>query len=189
MNTERVSVSEPRTLPSAGQLSGANSDHPRGSFLPSDPIAISIVSNSQLLREGLVMLLDTYIHVRLIGIYSGESHSGSHLQNPEGHIVLLDSGIGTDAAMTWTKWWRNLAPSARVLVLEIADDIETILACIEAGANGYTLKGASPAEVAQAIQFIQQGKTKCSPEITAQLFSRLAELSTQSPSIITSTPP
>ncbi len=140
-------------------------------------VTISIVSNSRLLREGLIELLSAYLNLRLLGTYAGLPESGRQVPNPEGHVILLDSGIGQDAAIAWTRWWRNLAPPACVLILELAHDTRTILGCIEAGASGYTLEGASPAEVAQAIRLIREGKTACSPEVTAQLFARLAELS------------
>jgi two-component system, NarL family, response regulator NreC len=140
-------------------------------------IQISIISNSQLLREGLPTLLAPHVKVRLVATYSGEYHSGTELLNPPGHIVLLDSGMGRSAAIGWIRRWRELFPTTDVFILELAGDIDLIIACIEAGASGYTLQGASTAEVAEAIKDLGKGKAHASPELISRLFARVAALS------------
>jgi two-component system, NarL family, nitrate/nitrite response regulator NarL len=138
-----------------------------------ETIAISIVSRSLLLRDGLVSLLSKHLSLTLVGTYTGELNVTADLPNPPGHVVLLDSGIGRDLAMAQTRQWRSMSPPARVLVLELNDDVQAILDCIEAGAGGYTLQGASPADVATAIMQIRRGEAICTPQVTAQLFARL----------------
>jgi DNA-binding NarL/FixJ family response regulator len=139
-------------------------------------IAISIVSNSHLLGEGLLSLLSPHLSLQLIGSYSGAFRINSPLPNPAGHVVLLDSSVGHTVAIAWTRHWRALIPPAFVLILELANDNTLILACIEAGASGYTLEGASAVELAEAIKDVRCGKAHCSPEVTAQLYARVASL-------------
>lgn len=139
-------------------------------------IAISVISNSRLLSEGLVALLDRRMKLQLIATYPGEPITSDPTLNPRGHVVLLDSSIGRTAAQNWTRFWRQHTPPASVVILELLDDVELILACIEAGASGYTLQGATPEEVADTIWLVSQGGAQCSPHITAHLFSRLAHL-------------
>jgi DNA-binding NarL/FixJ family response regulator len=142
----------------------------------SDEIAVSVISNSRLFREGIVSLLEAHLTLHMIGSYTGAVDYNDTLPNPEGHVVLLDSGIGQQAAITWTRRWRNLVPPAFVVVLELANEPQTILNCIEAGASAYTVQDTSPAEVAYSIWLVRQGKAQCSPDMVRQLFSRLAEL-------------
>ncbi len=137
-------------------------------------IKMSIVSNSQLLREGLVKLLVAHIDLELIGSYPASMHVPAALTNPVNHIVLLDGSINFAALQTWIAYWRGLTPPALILVLELVHDNDMVLACIEAGANGYVLRGASAAELAQAITLAQQGLAHCTPDVTAQMFARLA---------------
>jgi DNA-binding NarL/FixJ family response regulator len=61
-----------------------------------------------------------------------------------------------------------------VIIIEVENDKDLILAYIEIGASGYTLKEASPTELVQAVWYASQGLAQCSPEITAYLFARLA---------------
>ncbi len=143
-----------------------------------DPIIeISIVSNSQLLREGLPTLLSPHLKVQLVATYSGEYRSTIQLLNPPGHMVLLDSSVGISVATNWIRRWRELFPPTHVFILELASDVDLIVACIEAGASGYTLQGASTSEVAQAIKDARKGKANSSPEVISRLFARIASLS------------
>jgi two-component system, NarL family, nitrate/nitrite response regulator NarL len=138
--------------------------------------AITVVSNSRLLREGLVKLLEPHLFLTLVGTYPGTPVPTFGLPSPDGHVVLLDSGLGTAAAVEWTTLWRGQRPVPHVLILELADDFDTIIACIEAGAGGYTERGAPASEVAEAISMVQRGAARCSPELAGHLFARLAQL-------------
>jgi len=139
---------------------------------------ITIVSHSRLLRDGLVTLLAPHLRVHLIGGYGGNAKPDAQMPSPHRHIVLIDSGIGQEFAALWIAWWRAHATPARVILLEVEDDTEVILAYIEMGISGYTLKEAPPIEVAQAIYLARQGLAQCSQEMTAHLFARLAALRT-----------
>src|SRR5689334_11095677 len=66
------------------------------------PIPVSIVSNSSLLKEGLPTLLHPYIGLELIATYSGELVEDLHLPALPGHVAVVDSNVGPDAAVKWT---------------------------------------------------------------------------------------
>src|SRR4051812_4544877 len=75
----------------AGSFAMATYDnHSSRQSLRSEPIPISVVSNSLLLREGLVKLLEQYIDIRLVGSYPGQLDTLTDCPNPRGHTVLLD---------------------------------------------------------------------------------------------------
>jgi len=137
-------------------------------------VPISIVSSSRLFREGLARLLAPFTTIRVIGDYAGNSSGRNFERKPEGLIVLLDAGIGLQLITEWTQTLRESSPAAQILVLELADDYEPILACIEAGANGYLLQGASGLDVVKAIHEVSEQRARCSPDVTARLFQRLA---------------
>ncbi|MBZ0316585.1 MAG: response regulator transcription factor [Anaerolineae bacterium] len=141
-----------------------------------NPIPVSFVSNSQLLREGLLTLLSPYVALQLVGTYSETVAEKDSFLNPPSHIVLLDNGMGREACLEWVRFCYLLDSPARVVLLEMVNNVKLILECIEAGAHGYVLQGASPAEVALVIQQAQAGVAQCSPEVTALLFKRLAQL-------------
>jgi DNA-binding NarL/FixJ family response regulator len=93
-------------------------------------------------------------------------------------VALIYGAIGATAAVAWTNRWRRSCAAAPVVLLELDNAPELILACIEAGAGVYTLRGASAQELAATIISVRPGLARCSPEITACLFDRLAALKT-----------
>jgi DNA-binding NarL/FixJ family response regulator len=141
-------------------------------------IHLSIVSNSHLLREALTVLLQTHHSIHLIDNYAGDADIISTVTNSSNHLFLLDSGIGREAAISHIQAWRSQQPSSYVIVLELKNDSDLILDCIEAGAHGYALQGAKSAEVIEIIEQVCQGTAQCSKEVTAKLFERLAHFKT-----------
>jgi DNA-binding NarL/FixJ family response regulator len=139
-----------------------------------DVIPVSIVSNSCLLRDGLARLLTPHAQLNIFARYPGQPITTSSWPNPVGHQVLLDATVGQQQSINWIRALRQLSPPAHVVVLELADDCDCILACIEAGATAYLPLGASVQDVVQAIQDAHMDRARCSPEITALLFNRLA---------------
>jgi DNA-binding NarL/FixJ family response regulator len=136
-------------------------------------VAISIVSDSRLLSDGLFTLLATRIALHPVAHYHTSAPTDKPLPNPNGHIVLIDGSAGRQMAQRWTRYWRACTPPAHVLVLEMVNDVDLIVDCIEAGVGGYVLQGESVDEVVQAITEVQQGLAKCSPEVTGRLCARL----------------
>ncbi len=147
--------------------------HSKKSTLASS--SISIVTNSYLLREAITLALQSHQPTYLINSYIGDINIASTAIKLSNHLVLIDSGIGENATITHIQAWRSLQPSPYVVVLELKNDIELILDCIQAGAHGYALQGASSAEVIQIVEQVYQGTAQCSPEVTAKLFERLAQ--------------
>jgi two-component system, NarL family, nitrate/nitrite response regulator NarL len=137
-------------------------------------ISLSIVSNSQLLCEGLPVLLASYFNFTLLNSHAGEAPSNStDLPTCSGHVVLIDSRIGQELALQWIRVWRAQSPPASVVIMELMNESRLIVECIAAGGCAYTLQGASIAELADTIQLARQGLARCSPDVTAQVFARL----------------
>src|SRR5438034_7940596 len=77
-------------------------------------VPVTIVSNSRLLREGLVRLLAAFDGISVIAEYPSDSIAIACTPNPEGHVVLLDGGIGQEAAIHWSQALGKLTPPACV---------------------------------------------------------------------------
>src|SRR5690349_3405471 len=91
-------------------------------------IPLSIVSNSLLLREGLLLLLKPYLNARCVGSYSGSGVKNDPSRpNPSGHIALVDSNLGKETTLEWIGYWKNLLVPALVVILETTSDPELIL--------------------------------------------------------------
>jgi DNA-binding NarL/FixJ family response regulator len=164
-----------------GESKGSADHRHKGEEIAPQPahIAMSIVSNSQVVHEGLLNLLSSYSDLYLVGNYPGRfpgALEAQMLPNPPVHVVLVDGGMDHGEVAAWTSYWRSTTPPAYVVVIEIeiANDIDALLSFIESGAGGYVPKGAPLIEIVAVIRLVVQGLVECSPEVAAQLFARLA---------------
>jgi DNA-binding NarL/FixJ family response regulator len=67
----------------------------------------------------------------------------------------------------------EVLPAAKVVVLTTYDTDRDILRAIEAGASGYLLKDASPAELADAVRAAARGETVLAPSVASTLIRQV----------------
>jgi DNA-binding NarL/FixJ family response regulator len=60
-----------------------------------------------------------------------------------------------------------------ILILTAYDDDPYVMAVLQAGANGYVLKTASPEELVQAVRDVQAGKSALDASVTQKLMARM----------------
>lgn len=68
-----------------------------------------------------------------------------------------------------TRWIRANYRDIGVLVLTAYDDDPYVMAVLQAGANGYVLKTAAPAEIVQAVRDVHEGKSALDSHIAQKL--------------------
>ena len=91
-------------------------------------------------------------------------------------LVLMDlqMGSGMDGVRA-TSEIRALADAPRVLILTTYDTDADILRAVEAGASGYLLKDAAPADLVDAVHKAARGETVLAPMVAARLMTRMAQ--------------
>jgi DNA-binding NarL/FixJ family response regulator len=67
----------------------------------------------------------------------------------------------------------RVAPEVAVLVLTMSDDDDTVFAAMRAGARGYLLKSASPAEVERGIRAVANGEAILGPQVASRAMATL----------------
>jgi DNA-binding NarL/FixJ family response regulator len=72
-----------------------------------------------------------------------------------------------------TRWVRAHLPEVGVLILTAYDDEPSVMAVLQAGANGYVLKTARTDELIQAVRDVYEGKSALDPVVARQLMSAL----------------
>jgi DNA-binding NarL/FixJ family response regulator len=72
-------------------------------------------------------------------------------------IVIMDIQLPDISGIKCTAKLKQLMPNAQILMFTVRNDEEQIFKALEAGASGYLLKGAGPAEVLRALREIAAG--------------------------------
>ena len=70
---------------------------------------------------------------------------------------------------------RNAVPSLHVIVFTAFDNDERIIAALEAGANGYLLKGAPREDMFHAIRVTMQGGSLLQPVVASKLLRHMGQ--------------
>jgi two-component system, NarL family, response regulator LiaR len=88
-------------------------------------------------------------------------------------VVLMDLAMAQMDGAEATRRIRALDQPARVLVLTAFDTDERILEAVQAGAQGYLLKGAKPAEIFDAVRIVHSGGSLLQPAVANSLLRAL----------------
>jgi DNA-binding NarL/FixJ family response regulator len=90
-------------------------------------------------------------------------------------VVLLDVRMRRQDGITATRALRRLAAPPKIIVLTTFDHDEVVLRAVEAGADGFLLKTASPAEILAAVRNVAAGDGAVSPGTARQLFAHVRD--------------
>ena len=88
-------------------------------------------------------------------------------------VAIVDLRLSGMTGMDTLRSLRALDPHLRLLVVSGYEDQGTILAAVEAGADGYILKDDLPAHARHALQEIRAGKSPFSGRVGAILLAEL----------------
>ena len=138
-------------------------------------IRILLVDDHPVVRLGLRGMLDAEPDLTVVG----EASSGATglaaaiAQKPD--VVLMDLRMPDGDGVWATGQILARAPGTRVLVLTTYESDRDILRAIEAGAGGYLLKDAAPAELAEAVRAAARGETVLAPSVASTLVRQVRQ--------------
>lgn len=135
-------------------------------------IRLLIADDHPVVRAGLRALFATEPDLEVVG----EAATGAEAVERSGSgvdIVLMDLqfGDGMQGAEA-TRRIRATAGAPHVLVLTNYDTDADILGAVEAGASGYLLKDAPPAELIAAVHAAARGESALAPRVAGRLEAR-----------------
>lgn len=143
------------------------------SELRNAPIRILIVDDHPVVLAGLTSMLGTQAGIAVAGSASSGEEALEMLQTNSADLLLLDlrmpgmSGIETLHAIKRAKI------SVRVIILTSFETDEDIYRAVQAGAQGYLLKGAPQSDMIDAIRAVHSGKRYFPRQIAARLAERM----------------
>ena len=137
------------------------------------PYRVLVVEDHKIMCDGIRALLDRGGEF----IVEGEAESGTEAIQvcTEIHpdVVLMDIGLpGLNGVDATTELLRN-CPNAKVIILSMYDDEESVVSAIRAGARGYVVKRASAGDLLEALRTVARGSSYLSPNVSERLLSRI----------------
>ncbi len=138
-------------------------------------IKILLADDHALLREGLRKSFES-AGDNVVGEASSGEEAVALARALQPQVVLMDLSMPVMDGIEATRRIREEAPSVRIAVLTMHDDIDKTRDAIAAGASAYLSKGTSFTEVRETVARVAEGDTVLSPALAgAMLTSAQAE--------------
>ncbi|GAA0622723.1 response regulator transcription factor [Kribbella sandramycini] len=138
----------------------------------SDPVRLLLVDDDPLVRAGLASMLAGAPELQLVGQAADGRQAIDAVRELRPDVVLMDIGMPVLDGVAATA---ELRGQAEVLILTTFGSDEHLLRALRAGAAGYLLKDAAPAEIVAAVLKVAAGESVLSPQSTRQLMDYVGE--------------
>jgi DNA-binding NarL/FixJ family response regulator len=140
------------------------------------PVKVLLADDQGLVRSGFKVLLDVEDDITVVGEATNGAEAVEQAMATRPDVVLMDirmpklDGIQATAQIARTSGLERV----RVLILTTYDTDEYVFEALQAGASGFLLKDAGPAELLHAIRVIAAGDALLAPRITRRLIAQFA---------------
>jgi DNA-binding NarL/FixJ family response regulator len=114
-----------------------------------EPIRVLIADDHALFRRGLEMVLEEEDDIDLVGQASDGTEAIAVAGEALPDVVLMDIRMPKITGIEACRATKEVAPSAKIVMLTISDEEEDLFEAIRAGASGYLLKDIPLDEVSE----------------------------------------
>jgi DNA-binding NarL/FixJ family response regulator len=142
-------------------------------------IKVLLVDDHRLVRAGLQSLLDASDDIRVVGTAADGQEAIDLAAAAAPDVVLMDLSMPRMGGVEATRRLRADHPDVQVVVLTSFSDQELVLDAIDAGAVGYLLKDADPADLIEGVRAAAAGQSPLDPKVAHTLLTRRAERAVQ----------
>ncbi len=141
-----------------------------------EPIRTLIVDDHALFRRGLEIVLVSESDIEVVGEAGDGAEAVERGQRVAPDVVLMDVRMPRSSGIEACRAIKDVAPSAKIIILTMSDEEEDLFEAIRAGASGYLLKDIPLDEVSEAVRAVYGGQSLISPAMAGKLLTEFATL-------------
>jgi DNA-binding NarL/FixJ family response regulator len=139
----------------------------------SEPIRILVADDHPVVRDGLVAILSTQPDFEVVGEAGTGAEAVAQAQALDPDVLLLDLEMPELDGVGVLRRLREIGAAVRVVVFTAFDTDERILDAVQAGAQGYLLKGAPREDLFNAVRVVHGGGSLLQPIVASKLLKRV----------------
>jgi DNA-binding NarL/FixJ family response regulator len=133
------------------------------------PIRVVIADDHPAFRSGLRLIIESAADLELAGEATTGEEAVATATRERPAVVVMDLRMPDLDGIEATRRILAQAPSAKIVVLTMFEDDDSVFAAMRAGALGYLLKGADESDILRAIRAIAAGDAIFGPEIARRV--------------------
>ena len=138
---------------------------------PAHAIRVLLADDEELMRAGLRLLLETADDVVVVAEADDAPAAVRACRGGGVDVALLDVRMPGGGSSAATGIGRE-SPTTRVVMLTTFDDEDALTAALRAGAVGFLLKDAAPADLLHAVRASARGEQVLAPQVVRRLVER-----------------
>jgi DNA-binding NarL/FixJ family response regulator len=145
-------------------------------MIPAQKISVMVVDDHPLVRVGIAAIVNARADMTVVAQTGTGEEAVELFRRHRPDVTLMDlrlpgrmGGVEAIAAMRTTR------PEARFIVVTTYDGDEDIHRALEAGAQGYIIKGMPYQTLVEAVQRVHAGKRFLPPPVANALASRMPD--------------
>ncbi len=141
----------------------------------SEPITVLVVDDHTVVRKGMMALLATEPDLQIVGEASNGKEAVEKALALHPKVVLMDLVMPELDGIEATRLIKEKADDIQILVLTSFSSKDKVIPSLNAGAIGYMLKDANPADLIRAIHQVAIGEGALHPSVTRLVLHRFSQ--------------
>jgi len=132
-------------------------------------IRVLAADDHAIVRDGIARLIRTQSDMQLVAEASDGREAVAQFRNHHPDVTLMDLQMPDMNGIDAINAIRGEFPEARIVVLTTYAGDAQVKRALQAGAQGYLLKGLLRKELLDTIRAVHSGRKRMSPEIAAEI--------------------
>jgi DNA-binding NarL/FixJ family response regulator len=145
-----------------------------GAAPPTTPIALVLIDDNRLLREGIAAMIQTQPGFKVLVASADVDEAFQKAREAKPDVILLDFGLADHDSLSLTATVHSEVPEAKVIVMGLLPAQEDVADYVRAGASGFIMKDVSFEDFFATIRAVAGGAEILPPALTTSLFSQIA---------------
>lgn len=137
-------------------------------------IRVLLADDHAVVRAGIRQFLEQDEDIQVIAEADDGEAAKKMIADYQPDVAVLDIQMPGATGIEVTRWVRSHHREVGVLILTAYDDAPYVMAVLQAGANGYVLKTASPGEIIRAVRDVYAGNSALDARIVQQMMAQVS---------------